>query len=139
MGCSGDTQAQASGDAEVQEGTPKSIDTRAASASVETIAQVGTVLPDTPRVDPVPKEVMAPKGVNQVQVDSYLSSQVQDQDVANQIKDYLKNDQKVSAVRVVNKMAGLDLPEAKAFVDTLEVLMGTSKTKRVKVDRKKYK
>lgn len=91
-------------------------------------------------VEEPPQDTLRTKSIKQKVADNFLKKHVQDESIAKQVKVYLEQDEKVSAVRTVSKSTKLELPEAKAFIDSLEVLMGTDKlnvSPRVRVQRKK--
>lgn len=90
--------------------------------------------------DVVPQDSLKPKSIQAKKVNDFLGKHIKDQATAKEIQVYLQQDEKVSAVRKVSEVTSLGLPEAKAFVDSLDSLMGTDKVKvspRAKIERKK--
>jgi hypothetical protein len=90
--------------------------------------------------DGEPQDTLKPKSVQMKKANDFLRKHIKDESVAKEIQIFLEEDEKVSAVRKVSEVTSLGLPEAKAFVDSLDVLMGTDKvniTPRAKIERKK--
>jgi ribosomal protein L7/L12 len=99
------------------------------------VAEVRAVKSDTE-----PQDTLRPKSIRLKRAKDYLRMHIEDESTAKEIQVYLEQDEKVSAVRKVSEVTSLDLPEAKAFVDSLDVLMGTNKIKispRSRIQRKK--
>ena len=137
MGCNKDSNAQGTDDAKGE------ITLTEASATVIDSPQpeqkkpiVSAEKPRTVAATP-PQDTLRPKSIQMIKADAYLKNTVQDEASASQIRTYLEQDEKVSAVRAVSKMTKLELPEAKAFIDSLDVLMGTDKVTKSPVLRRK--
>ena len=137
MGCHKDSNAQGTEDASNELAL-----TEASAAVIDspqpepTKPVAGAEKPRKASVTP-PQDTLRPKSVQMRQADAFLMKTVKDEASARQIREYLEQDEKVSAVRAVSKMTKLELPEAKAFIDSLDVLMGTDKVTKRPVIRKK--
>ncbi|MFK7970926.1 MAG: hypothetical protein AB8F95_11190 [Bacteroidia bacterium] len=117
--CQGDTHAQ-SGDAGANvtyNNASTSIDSPVNPQDSPAVANRG--------LEP-PQDTLKPKSIQIMQAEAFLMERLDDESTANEVRVYIEKDQKVSAVRTLSKATDMALPEAKAFVDSLEVLMGTA-------------